>query len=490
MKIDKKKLKDEIDAVSEKWDTSGSYIVLNQEEILHHGIYGYADRENQIKMQNESRYTFHAVDHFLMGMCLLILADQGKVKLSDPMSKWIPEYKHADQIKIEYLLRQSSGIPDYFYDGLMVDLENDEQHQALDDKEKMRLEGKIIYQNRNFSDMMTIIKDRPLAYEPGTPEKEDSESETVFISEIVKRITKDSLFNTLKKYIFDPLQMDGVSQDLKDAAISYKVYRDVEFVSCPLNFQLDETFTLKASDCIKLLKALLDKKLLSDKMWKKALKYNKEGRGMFFHNANGFDCGSFEFMANQFMFYFSQDKKIAFASLSNQDLLMKFLENSWHYYRRDAREVVEAMMTYPEQTKLVKLSKSNFWDAMNLSVAEEQQEFVLDAKASVAMALMYPTKRGFAQMEGNRVVGLLVVDVDHKNSYYNIDIIIIDKKYQGRGYGKHMLNWAVDYLKNEGAKTLKIGVSRYNHGAKKIYLSAGFVAKSVYDKGMTLQLDF
>ena len=32
------------------------------------------------------------------------------------MSKWIPEYKHADQIKIEYLLRQSSGIPDYFYD--------------------------------------------------------------------------------------------------------------------------------------------------------------------------------------------------------------------------------------------------------------------------------------------------------------------------------------------------------------------------------------
>ena len=52
-----------------------------------------------------------------------------------------------------------------------------------------------------------------------------------------------------------------------------------------------------------------------------------------------------------------------------------------------------------------------------------------------------------------------------------------------------MVKWAVDYLKNEGAKKLSIGVSRQNIGAKKIYLNAGFEPKSIYDGGMELEME-
>lgn len=57
------------------------------------------------------------------------------------------------------------------------------------------------------------------------------------------------------------------------------------------------------------------------------------------------------------------------------------------YFRRDSREVIEAAFTYPVNTKMVKLNKSNLWHALSLKVAEDQQGYVLETKSSVAMAL-------------------------------------------------------------------------------------------------------
>lgn len=51
-----------------------------------------------------------------------------------------------------------------------------------------------------------------------------------------------------------------------------------------------------------------------------------------------------------------------------------------------------------------------------------------------------------------------------------------------------MLQWTVDKLTQEGAKELEIGVNRFNHAAKKIYLDIGFQPKAVYDGGMTLHM--
>ena len=168
---------------------------------------------------------------------------------------------------------------------------------------------------------------------------------------------------------------------------------------------------------------------------------------------------------------------------------MTFSEGTWRYFRRDSREAITSAFTYPTNTKIVKINKSNFWDALNLKVAQEQAEFVLEAKSSIAMGLMYPTKKTFIQMEGQVCVGLLVLDINPKKEYYHIDIILVDKRYQGRGYGKHILEFAVETLKAAGAKSLKIGVNRFNYGAQKIYMDAGFTPKSIYEEGMELHMN-
>ncbi|HAS73563.1 MAG TPA: hypothetical protein DCS67_05410 [Clostridiales bacterium UBA8960] len=488
MKFDREQLKSEIDRVSAEWDMSGAFVVIKDGALVHEGIYGYEDRMELRPMHRDSKYILHSESAFLVGMCFFMLIDQGMLKFTDKLNRFIPEYRFADQIKLIHLLKSTSGISDYFYNHLMIDLNEDAHYLALPDYDRKRMELKTLNQNRHFEKVLSIVESCDLLYAPGTTGRGGSETNAVFLAEIVKRVTGMSVFEYLTEKVFSPLGMSHTVEGYESNAVSSTVIREKELVRSPLDYHVTGVFTTTLEDMEKLLVALAEKKILSEKMWDRVLKYDSSGDGMIFENANGFDCGNIAFLGFGFFFYFNHKTGISFASLVSEEQTFKNKAGEWHYYRRDSREVIEAAFTYPVNTKMVKLSKSNMWQALNLKVADDQQGFVLEAKSSIAMALMYKTKHAFVQMEGSRVIGLLVLEINKKKNYYNIDIILIDKRYQGRGYGKIMLNWAIERLKDEGAKELEIGVNRFNHAAKKIYLNAGFTPKAIYDGGMTLHM--
>jgi CubicO group peptidase (beta-lactamase class C family) len=51
-----------------------------------------------------------------LGTLLLRLAEQGVVKLDDPVAKWFPDYPKADEVTLEMLIRNTSGYADYVPD--------------------------------------------------------------------------------------------------------------------------------------------------------------------------------------------------------------------------------------------------------------------------------------------------------------------------------------------------------------------------------------
>ncbi len=481
MKIDREKLTMDIEAVCKEWDISGSFMLIKDGELLHENFYGFADREKALLTKKESRYLLHSESGLLLGLCAFILIDQGKMKLKDKLSAFIPEYKHAELITIENLLRSNSGITDFFYSKLMIDLDNDETYKSLSDYEKKRAEQKCFNMERNFKSVMALIGDCELEYASGTTGLNDSESNWLFMAEVVRRVSSMSVFEFQKQFIFEPLEMTQVKEGSEADTVSYTVYKETELVRMPLDYPVEGLISATAEDLQKLLTALSSASLISKKMWKEALKYDEEGQGLVFENANGYDCARIEFLGNGFYLYFSHKTGIAFASLVNENQTVKCIDNQWHYFRRSSREVIEAAFTYPVAPRMVKLSTDNLWAALNIQVEEAQQGYVLEAKSSIAMGLLYKSKKPFVLMEGNRVVGLLVLDLDKKKDHYNIDIVQIDKRFQNRGYGKVMLNWAIEYLKNAGAKELEIGVNRFN-------LAAGFTPKSVYEEGMNLHM--
>lgn len=490
MKFNREQLNNAINRVAKDWDMSGGFVVIKDGACVHESVYGFENRELQRPMGRSSKYILHSESTFLVGLCALMLIEQGKLKFSDKLSKYIPEYQvnYAEEIKVVDLLKGTSGIPDFFYNHLMIELGENESCLALSDDDRRRLEIKTYNLNRSFDQVMEIIRGCALIYKPGTSDLGGSESNQVFLAEIVKRVSGMTVLDFLMSHVFMPLGMGDTKIGASSEGLSSVMIKEKEMVQTPLNYPVQGVFTTSLGDMTKLLTAMTEKKILSEKMWKRVLKYDSNGNGMIFENANGFDCGNITFLGFGFYFYFNQNTGLAFASLVNEEQTFRHVGGELRYFRRDSREVIEAAFTYPVNTKMVKLNKSNLWHALSLKVAEDQQGYVLETKSSVAMALMYSTKQAYVEMEGNRAIGLLVLDVNKTKNHYNIDIIIIDEKYQGRGYGKIMLKWAVEKLASEGAKELEIGVNRFNHAAKKIYLDAGFTPKAIYDGGMTLHM--
>ena len=142
------------------------------------------------------------------------------------------------------------------------------------------------------------------------------------------------------------------------------------------------------------------------------------------------------------------------------------------------------IFTFPKNTKMVPYGAKNWRQAANLEIRPDQREFVSGALDTIAYSSAYKNHKLFVEMEGERAVGLLDLSVDKKKGDYNIEIVLIDRRYQGKGFGKFMLRFAVDYLKKAGAKKLCIGVNRFNIPAQNLYKSVGFKEDCVYDEGI------
>jgi len=486
MKFDETNIKSLIREVADKWDYSGHFSLFCHGNRLFSEFYGYENREKKTKTTKETRYLVDSRQEFFARFSILMEASKKTIKLNDRIAKYIPELEHGDKITIKNLLKSESGLLDFNYGYLMVRFETDDKLKSLPEYDRVRKEHSIIYENRDFKTVLDIINDRDLEFEPGKKDRYSS-SDIVILNELLKRLTGLTPFEYLKINVFDVLGMDSVEYGTDITTLSFVEHKISEHVSAPVDFDVDGVFSVRNDDLEKLMKAILDKQFLSENIWKTALKKNREGNCILFGNASGFDTVSMEFLGYDVSYYFDFKKQIAYSCVSNEQQLFEFNDNTWSYYRKDFRSAVTAAMTYPENTKMVKLDKKNFWSVLDISVKPEQNKFVLNAKSSVAMGLFNKTQNIFVQMEGDIVVGLLVLEIDKKKETYYISIVIIDKKFQGKGFGKLMIKWAVEKLKEEGATSLTIGVNRENIAAKRVYVSAGFKPKSVYPGGMLLE---
>ena len=79
-------------------------------------------------------------------------------------------------------------------------------------------------------------------------------------------------------------------------------------------------------------------------------------------------------------------------------------------------------------------------------------------------------------IDNGKIVGHLILrNTDEKNKIIRLGFIIIDPDLRGKGYGKELINQAIEYAKNGlKAKEIKLGVFENNISAYKCYKSIGF----------------
>ena len=140
---------------------------------------------------------------------------------------------------------------------------------------------------------------------------------------------------------------------------------------------------------------------------------------------------------------------------------------------------------------LEKLTWDTVEDVLKLKVSKEQKEFVAPNRDSMFDAYFALTDEAipvstFGIYLGKKPVGFLMIgyDVpwatqyyDLPRGYYYIWRFMIDKRYQGKGYGKAALQLAVDFIKTSPsgkAEYCWLSYEPENDVARKLYLSFGF----------------
>jgi CubicO group peptidase (beta-lactamase class C family) len=74
-------------------------VVVTKSEVLNFPIVGYADLEAKKPMQRDALFWIASTSKAFQATALMMLVDDGKVKLDDPVSKYLPDFKPRIAVK-------------------------------------------------------------------------------------------------------------------------------------------------------------------------------------------------------------------------------------------------------------------------------------------------------------------------------------------------------------------------------------------------------
>jgi CubicO group peptidase (beta-lactamase class C family) len=178
-----------IDALMSRYAGEGagaSLIVVKDGKTLARRGFGYANREEHSKARPETNYRLASVSKQFTAACILLLKQDGKLRLEDPVRKWLPELPAGDaKITVHHLLTHTSGLVDY------EDLIPAERTNQIDDNDVLRM----------------IASQQRLYFEPGSAHRY-SNGGFVLLGLIVQRASAMDLADFMKKQIFAPLGME------------------------------------------------------------------------------------------------------------------------------------------------------------------------------------------------------------------------------------------------------------------------------------------
>jgi diamine N-acetyltransferase len=124
---------------------------------------------------------------------------------------------------------------------------------------------------------------------------------------------------------------------------------------------------------------------------------------------------------------------------------------------------------------LRKINMKNLHECLNLKLKKRQKNFVASNMYSLAEAKADNVSVPLAIYHGCDMVGFTMYWYDRKNKRGCIDRLMIDKKYQRKGYGKAAMVKVMERLKkNKGCRRIVISYIPENKAAEKLYLGLGF----------------
>ncbi|MBS1774611.1 MAG: serine hydrolase [Bacteroidetes bacterium] len=237
---------------------NGTALVAQYGRVIYDKGYGYKDAATKQKNDSNTIYQIGSITKTFTSTLILMLQEQGKLNITDKLSKYFPDYPDGDRITIANLLTHTSGIYNYTEDTSFM--------------------SKQMLSHKTQDDMIKLFKDKPLAFRPGA-KFSYSNSNYMLLGYIIEKVTGKTYYAVLREMIFVPLGMNNSGADFvglknKNKATGYLgIDGDngvkAPFVDSSVSYSAGCIYTT-APDMYKWANAVLHHELLSAAIWDSA----------------------------------------------------------------------------------------------------------------------------------------------------------------------------------------------------------------------------
>ena len=180
----------QVDALMQRYQggvPGASLLVVRDGQPLIQRGYGYANLEQHIQAGPETDYRLASITKQFIAAGILLLREDGTLRLDDPIRKWLPQLPASDDaITIEHMLTHTSGMTDY------EDLIPSGQTEQVSDQQVLEM----------------LSADHDSYFEPGSAYRY-SNTAYVLLGLVIERASGQTLPAFLKQRIFTPLGMDN-----------------------------------------------------------------------------------------------------------------------------------------------------------------------------------------------------------------------------------------------------------------------------------------
>src|ERR1700733_11485485 len=167
---------------------SASGAIVRDGQIAYTHAYGKARLDPAEAAEPSMRYSVGSISKQFTAAAILLLEQQGKLSITDPVSKYLPDLTRANEVTIRMLLSHTSGYQDYWPEDYLMPpmLEPTTAQHILDTWAK-----------------------KPLDFDPGT-KWQYSNTNYVIAGRIVEMVSGEPLMQFLQEKVFRPLDMKEV----------------------------------------------------------------------------------------------------------------------------------------------------------------------------------------------------------------------------------------------------------------------------------------
>ncbi len=168
---------------------SASLAVVKDGKIAYVQAYGDARLDPRTAAQPQMRYSIGSISKQFTAAAILMLDEEGKLSLDDPISKYVPGLTRGNEITIRELLAHTSGYQDFWPQDYVPPL---------------------MLQPISADGIMDRWARKSLDFDPGT-QWQYSNTNYVIAGVIVEKVSGMPLLQLLNKRIFSPLGMKSVA---------------------------------------------------------------------------------------------------------------------------------------------------------------------------------------------------------------------------------------------------------------------------------------